>query len=285
MTHALHSLLALVLATLLGCGTAAPEPNPSGQAYAFPHPEGFDAGAAHGLPWIESPEGCDQCHRSAQRIRMVDSCGECHRLYPHTEGFAEAEAHGGYGSSKAEACTPCHGTGEARPAEQEDSACRDCHQAYPHRVTYKEPWIHGPEALADPQSCARCHGADWQGSDHADACLDCHALYPHDSGRLADDSGLVVESWALPRAHGDSALEQGNAACGGTCHGEDFAGGLSEVACFDCHAAYPHSVDIRVEHRELMHQLGEASCLGCHVSNMGFSATFGCTEACHGTTP
>jgi len=285
MSQTHPSLLAAILAILLGCGTAVPDPNPTGLAYAFPHPEGFDAGAAHGLPWIESPDGCAQCHRSDQRIRMVDSCRTCHPDYPHPEGFDQPEAHGGAGSDGGFRCAACHGTGEARPAQQEDTACRDCHQDYPHRITFREPGIHGPQASANLQSCARCHGADWKGSFYADACTDCHAQYPHQSGRLNQDSGRVMDNWSLPRAHGSVAIDQGASTCGGACHGADYAGGLSEVSCYDCHAAYPHGSDIRLDHRELMHELGEASCLECHVSNMGFSASFACTESCHGTQP
>ncbi len=282
MTHALRTLLASALALLLGCGTAEPEPNPEGLAYSFPHPEGFETGALHGQPWIQSPEGCTQCHRSDQRVRLVQSCRGCHPPYPHPEGYGEPGAHGGDGSNGGFRCAECHGTGEARPAEQDEAACRDCHQDYPHRITFREPGIHGPEAIDDLQGCARCHGADWQGSTFADACFDCHDLYPHRGGRLEDDSGLILDSWAFPRAHGQAARAEGDDACGGACHGEDFAGGLSEVSCRDCHAAYPHGDEIRVEHRELVHSLGEASCLGCHASNTGFAASFGCTESCHG---
>jgi hypothetical protein len=285
MTRTHRFLLASALAALLGCGSAEPEPNPAGQAYAFPHPEGFDAGAAHGQPWIDSPEGCVQCHRSPERVTLVKSCRGCHPPYPHPEGFGDPAAHGGDGSDGGFRCAECHGTGEARPAGQEDSACRDCHQDYPHRVTFREPGIHGPEALDDLAGCARCHGADWQGSTFADACFDCHELYPHEPGRLANDTGLVLDSWALPRAHGQSARSEGNAACGGSCHGQDFEGGLSEVACRDCHAPYPHSDQIRVEHRDLVHALGEDSCLGCHGEGAGFAAEFGCTDACHRSSP
>ncbi len=278
-------LLAIFAAVLLGCNTLAPEPNPAGLAYSFPHPEGFEAGALHGAPWIDSPEGCAQCHRSSERIRMVDSCRTCHPDYPHPEGFGEGAAHGGAGSDDGFRCAACHGTGEARPADQDDAACRDCHRDYPHRVTFREPGIHGPLAQADPGSCARCHGADWQGSTFADACFDCHALYPHSTGRLAQDTGIALDAWGLPRNHGAAAQAEGNASCGGSCHGADFAGGLSGTACGDCHPAYPHGDEIRVEHRELVHELGESSCLGCHDTNMGFPASFGCTDSCHGASP
>ncbi len=274
--------LVLVAALLLGCGTVAPQPTPEGLAYTFPHPEGFEAGALHGAPWLASPDGCAQCHRSDQRIRMVDSCRACHPDYPHPEGFAEPDAHGGAGSDDGFRCAACHGTGEARPAGQEEAACRDCHQDYPHRVTFREPGIHGPRAHADPAGCARCHGADWQGSTFADACFDCHALYPHSTGRITRDTGFDQDAWSLPRNHGLTARSEGNTSCGGSCHGEDFTGGLSEVACGDCHPAYPHSAEIRIEHRELVHELGESACLGCHVANMGFPASFGCADSCHG---
>ncbi len=39
--------------------------------------------------------------------------------------------------------------------------------------------------------------------------------------------------------HGNKVLASGNASCQ-TCHGEDYSGGTSGVACHDCHANYPH---------------------------------------------
>jgi hypothetical protein len=282
----MNSTLLLPVSLLLaaGCGVL-PEPNPPGQAYAFPHPEGFEAGAVHGTPWLASPDGCTQCHRSEQRIRMVQACRGCHPAYPHPEGFAERQAHGGLGSDGGHRCAACHGTGEARPAGQEEAACRDCHADYPHRVTYREPEIHGPAAQQEPSRCARCHGPDWSGSAVTTSCYDCHPLYPHNQGRLREDSGLALEAWATPGNHGQTARTEGSESCGGSCHGEDWEGGLSGLACYDCHPAYPHSGEIRQEHRALVAELGEPSCLGCHRSDRGFPASFACTVACHGATP
>ena len=39
--------------------------------------------------------------------------------------------------------------------------------------------------------------------------------------------------------HGNKVLTVGNESCQ-TCHGEDYMGGSSGVACHDCHANYPH---------------------------------------------
>jgi hypothetical protein len=283
MTRRLPLLRALLLVGLVGC-ELLPAPNPDGQAYRFPHPEDFDGGDAHGAPWLASPEGCEQCHRSEQRILMVLSCADCHPSYPHPEGFADPDAHGVEGAEGGPSCAPCHGSGEAQPVQQEGSACRDCHQPYPHRLTYAEPWIHGPEAQASPETCTGCHGEDWTGGERADSCFDCHALYPHPDASSAPDSGMPG-SWSSPTAHGAAALVHEPEACGGSCHGTDYEGGLSGVSCFGCHAAFPHGDDIRVEHRSLVEQLGEASCLGCHSSNTGFPASFGCTETCHGAAP
>jgi hypothetical protein len=285
MSNATPTLVTLLLSLVVGCADLSPAPLPPGPAYSIPPPEGFDAGALHGLPWIDSPDGCVQCHRSAERIIMVDGCRDCHAAYPHPQGFDTPDEHGGLGSDGGFRCAACHGSGEARPADQQRSACRDCHQDYPHRITFREPNIHGPAARADITGCARCHGADWEGSLHADACFDCHALYPHRASRRGDDTGVEMERWALPRVHGTAARAEGNEACGGSCHGADFLGGQSEVACADCHAAYPHSVDIRVDHRALMHELGEESCLGCHDGNRGFPSSFGCTDTCHTQQP
>ncbi len=285
MSYLPHALLLLLpMVASMGCQDALPEPNPEGLAYTFPHPEGFDAGALHGAPWKESPEGCTQCHRSEQRVGMVESCRGCHPDYPHPEGFSDSELHGGAGAHGGARCAGCHGSGEKQPAGQADAACRDCHQDYPHRVTFREPNIHGPRSHADRSGCAACHGLDWQGSVFADACAECHASYPHSTARSIGDTGLL-DAWGLPSVHGAEARVQGNTACGGACHGEDFTGGATGGACFDCHGPYPHGEDIRVEHRELVHAHGEASCLGCHTTDRGFPAAFGCTDACHREGP
>ena len=170
----LRPLQSLILVVLLGCPSTAIEPNPPGQAYSFPHAEGFEAGSVHGQPWLQSPEGCVSCHLAEQRLRMVDSCRDCHVLYPHADDFADDEVHGPRAADDGFRCISCHGTGEAQPGEQEGSACRDCHQDYPHRLTWAEPEIHGPRAVEAPvRACAGCHGVDWQGSTTSDSCFDC----------------------------------------------------------------------------------------------------------------
>ncbi len=273
-------LTSLVLVT--GCPSTAPPPNPEGQAYTFPHPADFGESGVHGRPWIESPEGCVQCHGGEQGLRFVDRCVECHPRYPHPARFSQGDLHGKWGANGGLGCTPCHGTGEARPAEQADSACRDCHQDYPHRLTFAEPWVHGPKARENPASCAACHGDDFQGSRRADACFDCHALYPHNRRRRPDDTADGLDYWAYPGKHGAAALAEGNEACGGGCHGADFEGGSSGVACGDCHQPYPHGDDYRLEHREDTTELGEAACTDCHGLSAGFAADFSCTDSCHG---
>ena len=276
----------------MALSAACPDPSSTptatkGLTYSFPHPQGFEAGESHGLPWKQSPDGCVLCHVDQPRIRMTDSCRDCHVLYPHPEGFDEPDEHGLLGKGGGVRCEACHGTGEDRPTGEEQSACRDCHRDYPHRVTWAEGHIHGPATRAPSlNSCARCHGADWQGQGSTDACASCHELYPHSELPPATEHVPWGLRWARRENHGQAALDEGNAACAGSCHGEDFAGGPGGVPCSDCHVPYPHGGDYRVAHRQDVHELGEDSCLKCHEEEeRGFAADFTCAVTCHGGAP
>lgn len=90
--------------------------------------------------------------------------------------------------------------------------------------------------------------------------------------------------------HGKKVLTVGTASCQ-TCHGQDFAGGKSGVACADCHADYPHPSSWTTAGNEASHMAyikshdwSMARCKTCHGDNyQGGSSGVSCFD-CHTDT-
>lgn len=88
---------------------------------------------------------------------------------------------------------------------------------------------------------------------------------------------------ASPGFHGPAAVQSENQGCAG-CHGADFRGGTSGVACHQCHD-YPHagmSADTLV-HQELVASLNWdlAHCTRCHGQDFAGGRTGSSCNACH----
>jgi predicted CxxxxCH...CXXCH cytochrome family protein len=103
----------------------------------------------------------------------------------------------------------------------------------PHPTGWMDPAsanFHGQPAVRDSNSCRSCHGEDLHGGTSGSSCYTCHASYPHPVGWINADG---------PAFHGLVARMDSSRQCQ-TCHGADYRGGNSGVACFTCHRNYPH---------------------------------------------
>ncbi len=181
---------------------------------------------------------------------------------------------------------------------------------FPHKSGWKEPDKHGVYVRdilgMDLTNCLGCHKETDTISGGAPGCRSCHAVFPH------TEPGVTKET------HGDYVLKNGKAACATTCHGTDWKGGLSGVACSKCHS-YPHADawstpavhgplamgDLKIKNNcSLCHGSDfsggktKVSCLNCHKGNYphptGWSApdqhgafvskngTGKCATQCHG---
>ncbi len=151
-----------------------------------------------------------------------------------------------------ESCKSCHG--QNFEGGKSGVACSSCHAAYPHPAQYADPAsenFHGTYLKNldyDLQECQSCHGADFAGGDVGVACSSCHAAYPHPAGFITPTSpefhGMFIkgqQGWRLEPCQ--------------TCHGNDYAGGISEVSCRTCHTSIA----------------GPEACNTCHGSEVNYA--------------
>ena len=279
----MRALLPLLLLT--GCGVLADWGTPSRPDAIFPHPEGYDAGAAHGADWFATGrQGCQACHGdpSATAETGADDtagpppCGSCHAVYPHPDDFLGGTVHGegtwGEGGST-EACERCHAAADLVAGTQ--YGCTTCHASWPHPEGWAGGEQHGPWVKARGSAaaaCGACHGDDLSGGIAEVSCTKCHTAYPH-----ADD-WLDTHPAAWTAGDGDCAA----------CHGADLTdpandGGTAGVACSRCHPAFPHTDDWKLAHMTVAGAVGESGCLDCHEAGDGpAEMPVDCASACHG---
>ena len=181
-------------------------------------------------------------------------------------------------------CQSCHG--EEYEGGNSGVACADCHATFPHPPTWLDKdseLYHGAIVQeSGSESCEVCHGADLSGGISGVACSDCHANFPHPAGWLDKESDDF---------HGDAVNSSGIESCK-SCHGENFEGGWSGVACSDCHGGlFPHPDGWITPSDENFH--GEYirsdnwsldGCTGCHGADYtGGSSGVSCVT-CHSQT-
>lgn len=254
-------MIGLLLAFVLGC--AAPVTLDTDAGPAFPHADGYDAGARHGVDVANfGLDACVSCHRSDT---SAPSCASCHPAYPHAVGWAATHGAGLGGDTGAAGradCQTCHGA----PGLQA-LACTGCHASYPHPDGWAGAGVHGVWALQRGGAalvCGSCHGAGLAGEDAAPSCTSCHPAWPHPAG------------WADPAQHAAGPID----GCV-SCHGEAGTGGNSGVACSRCHANFPHPTGWAQGHVAVANKVGQGACTDCHVQNApALPAT--CGSACHG---
>jgi predicted CxxxxCH...CXXCH cytochrome family protein len=150
--------------------------------------------------------------------------------------------------------------------------------------------FHGNKVLADmasgydqtgTASCQPCHGENYDGGKSGVACASCHPSFPHPSTWLDKDSEPF---------HGDVVDSLGTKVCE-DCHGADLSGGISGVACSDCHSLFPHPSGWANPNSPNFHGVyisednwSLSSCTGCHGADYeGGSSGVSCTT-CHAQT-
>lgn len=205
-------------------GTSAPSCASCHDAY--PHPEGWLAGAVHGYgiaggSAAEARAECQTCHGAPGL--QTKACGSCHPSYPHPNGWETAGQHGAWGLTHGTldaACGSCHGarldgTGTA-------PSCSSCHPAWPHRDGAGGPWAHPTQhGAADLATCVTCHGATGTGGTSGIACSRCHANFPHPTDWAQSHVAVAnqVGQGACVGCHPAALAPALPASCGAACHG------------------------------------------------------------------
>ncbi len=113
--------------------------------------------------------------------------------------------------------------------------------SFPHPENYALAQVHGQDALNAQGNlvldrCITCHSTEETEVEGAPGCKSCHAQYPHPAG--FGDTGIHFQSILNMGVSPSTALQQ---ECATSCHGSDLSGGLSGIACSDCHTLYPHA--------------------------------------------
>ncbi len=166
------------------------------------------------------------------------SCYQCHdgpSGHPATGWLDKTSAsfHGLSASSRGlENCAVCHGA-DFRGGIS-GSSCYTCHSgpsghpAVSDWLNAASPRFHGVRlSKTGTQYCGGCHGADFTGGYAKVSCFTCHdGPSGHPYGWLDRNAGQNF--------HGTIIQQQGVASCM-PCHGQDMSGGISGVACAQCH--------------------------------------------------
>ncbi len=140
--------------------------------------------------------------------------------------------------------------------------------------------FHGTRVARDGvEGCVDCHGAALAGDAAVPGCDDCHA-----------GAGGHPFGWAArtsPRFHGDAVRISGPSPCR-VCHGDDYAGGWSNVGCAECHAGGPsgHPDGWMEPNTSAFHGLrmmvqGVESCTPCHGPGLGGGSSGLACGVCH----
>jgi hypothetical protein len=188
----------------------------------------------------------------------------------------------------ATSCQRCHAKDFSGGTAQ--VSCTKCHATYPHPTgwtTKGDAQFHGSALKANAYAdtaCQHCHGVKLDGGTSGVSCATCHSSYPHQAG------------WQTPGSatfHGAAlkAVNYNAAACQ-SCHGSDFAGGTSGVACATCHANYPHPAGWATPGGNTSHGVAlksaswaDASCQACHGSNYQGGTSGTSCFTCHPAYP
>lgn len=151
---------------------------------------------------------------------------------------------------------------------------------FPHKSGWKDPTQHGAyvtDTLAmDATACLACHKEIESVSGGAPSCRSCHKNFPH------TEPGVTFET------HSDYILKNGKAACATQCHGTDLKGGLSGVACTQCHGGYPHPDGWSMPSAHGPSAVGtlKNNCAGCHGEDWnGGKSKVSCLSCHKGSFP
>lgn len=222
------------------------------------------------------------------------SCRACHASFPHPEGWLEKASenfHGAHLAAKqydTSECSACHG--EDFNGGTSGVSCAACHAAFPHPTGWLDTAsqdFHGDylgDNQFDTEMCSRCHGEDFAGGTSGISCYTCHAEYPHLSGWVERGTDNFHGKVLADRQFDLSTCS--------TCHGTDFAGGDTGVACASCHAPFPHPSNWLNTNSDEFHgaylgknQYDTEECSRCHGEDFtGGDTGFSCF-LCHTTFP
>lgn len=184
---------------------------------------------------------CSDCHGiNFTGGTISPSCAKCHATIaihsPNNDVSSGTYSHGAYfktaGKQMAD-CRECHGANYAGGVSS--PACAKCHTT----ITVHQDGIadqtsqnfHGKyfkTAGIKMNDCSQCHGNALTGGKSSPSCLACHpAAGVHKDG-ISDPSSANF--------HGKSIKALGwNMKQCITCHGSNYAGGLSSPSCKTCH--------------------------------------------------
>jgi len=183
-------------------------------------------------------------------------------------------------------CQKCHGN-NLSGGITEAKSCGSCHSLATIHIDLKgvqdttSTNFHGRYLLQHSmRECGQCHGATFTGGTSSPSCVQCHKVI---SVHRADHSDTLTTS---ANFHGKYPLNNSFAECQ-TCHGKNFAGGISSPSCATCHK----SIDVHKEgivdttssnfHGKYAFKNGLADCSSCHgLDFKGGGQSPACTT-CH----
>ncbi len=153
----------------------------------------------------------------------------------HTEDWGNPQSENFHGAKVIAvgegSCKSCHGADYE--GGESGVSCYSCHDTFPHQqhwMVISGDDFHGKYLSENDwplEECQKCHGQDYGGGNTGVSCYDCHTVFPH------PEEWLTVSS---EKFHGNYIRKNGWTlkACQG-CHGEDYNGGETSVACTSCH--------------------------------------------------
>lgn len=185
---------------------------------------------------------CTDCHGGAMAGGAVSpSCVKCHStLSVHAKNADMSSGTYAHGSLfkasgiKMDACGQCHGNnlegGTSSPT------CAKCHQTVAvHKTGIMDPSsanFHGryfKAASIKMNECSQCHGNALSGGKSSPSCFPCHSTIGVHKDGLLDPSSANFHGKAIRSNNWQMAPCK-------TCHGDNYAGGLSSPTCKSCHS-------------------------------------------------
>ncbi|MBI5674884.1 MAG: hypothetical protein HZC48_03495 [Nitrospirae bacterium] len=176
-------------------------------------------------------------------------------------------------------CENCHGTSFGGGSAE--IACESCHGiAAPHPSAWLpgDAFVHTTTDIGNASVCAQCHRNTNPGTPGCFNNTLCHSAV-----------GVHLDNWPTPTVHGSTAKAAPGATSGffycESCHGENFGGGSSGIACKSCHGIFAPHPSSWLPGGKYVHtttnQGNAAVCAQCHTSNPGTPGCFNST-LCHG---
>lgn len=218
------------------CHSSGPSGHPPLDEWYNPSSNRF-----HGVRVSQTGTGyCGGCH--GEDFRGGDSevsCYTCHNGpsgHPAQGWFSRNSEnfHGLAASGRGlPACAECHGSDFHGGISGTD--CHTCHSTGPSGHPARAEWLspssnrfHGVRVSQTGTGyCGGCHGEDFRGGFAGVGCYTCHnGPSGHPYGWLDYNAGANF--------HGTVIRNQGVTSCQ-ACHGQALDGGISGVACSDCH--------------------------------------------------